>query len=65
MRSNLDNRVSLIPILNDGDLLIWYSPYIGFAAANTEHLAFKETCIPALAIVTVCCSITSCMATLS
>ena len=42
-----------------------YSPYIGFAAAITEHLAFKLVWIPAFAIVTVYCSITSWMATLS
>ncbi len=35
------------------------------AAAITEHLAFKLQCIPALAIVTVYYSITSCIATLS
>ena len=35
------------------------------AAAITEHLAFKLVCIPALAIVTVYCSITSWIATLS
>lgn len=35
------------------------------AAANTEHLAFNDTCIPALAIVTVYYSITSCIITQS
>jgi len=42
-----------------GGKSFWYSPYIGFAAAITEHLAFKLQCIPAFAIVTVYCSMTS------
>lgn len=65
IKSNLDNKLSIIPILKLGDLLVKYSPYIGFAAASTEHLAFKLVCIPALDIVTVYYSITSCIATLS
>mmetsp|Transcript_17799 Transcript_17799/g.38121 ORF Transcript_17799/g.38121 Transcript_17799/m.38121 type:complete len:266 (-) Transcript_17799:777-1574(-) len=40
-------------------------PYFGFAAAVTLHLAFKVTCMPALAIVTHCCSIASWIATRS
>mmetsp|Transcript_984 Transcript_984/g.2916 ORF Transcript_984/g.2916 Transcript_984/m.2916 type:complete len:215 (+) Transcript_984:5005-5649(+) len=38
---------------------------IGLAAATTEHLAFREVWIPALEMVTVCCSMTSWIATLS
>ena len=34
-------------------------PYIGFAAATTLHLALRVVCMPAFAMVTVCCSITS------
>lgn len=38
---------------------------MGFAAARIEHLAFSRAVIPALAKDTVCCSITSWIATLS
>ena len=38
---------------------------MGFAAAITEHLALRVAWIPALAIVTVCYSMTSCIATRS
>ena len=31
-------------------------PNLGLAAARTEHLEFKVAIIPALAILTVCCS---------
>ena len=31
-------------------------PNLGFAAASTEHLVFNVAMIPALAILTVCCS---------
>ncbi|KAK2366914.1 Minichromosome maintenance (MCM2/3/5) family protein [Trifolium repens] len=40
-------------------------PYMGFAAATTLQRALSDAWIPALAIVTVCCSITSCIATRS
>jgi len=40
-------------------------PYTGLAAASTEHLAFRRAWMPALAIVTLPCSITSWMAVLS
>ena len=36
-----------------------YRPYAGFAAARIEVLAFSVVVIPALAIDTVCCYITS------
>ena len=49
----------------EADISVIYWPYIGFAAAKTLQRAFKLTCIPAFAIVTVCCSITSWIATLS
>mmetsp|Transcript_483 Transcript_483/g.1111 ORF Transcript_483/g.1111 Transcript_483/m.1111 type:complete len:235 (+) Transcript_483:1099-1803(+) len=42
-----------------------YCPYTGFAAASTEHRALRLACIPALAMVTVCCSIASWIATRS
>merc|ERR1719431_1770142 len=42
-----------------------YLPMTGLAAASTEHLAFNLAWIPALAIVTLPCSITSWMAVLS
>mmetsp|Transcript_26743 Transcript_26743/g.50937 ORF Transcript_26743/g.50937 Transcript_26743/m.50937 type:complete len:214 (-) Transcript_26743:816-1457(-) len=38
---------------------------MGLAAASTEQRAFREVWMPALAMVTVCCSITSWMATRS
>ena len=65
IRSKRESRESAIPIFFVGALSLWYSPYIGFAAAMTEQRAFKEQWIPALAIVTVCCYMTSCTATLS
>ena len=37
----------------------------GFAAARMAVLALREVVIPALAMLTVCCSITSCIAVLS
>ena len=42
-----------------------YFPYIGFAAAKIEVLAFSVATIPPFAILTDCCSITSCKALLS
>ena len=36
-----------------------YLPWIGFAAAITEHLALKEVTIPALEIEILCCYIAS------
>lgn len=52
-------------MLTLGDLFSMYCPYIGFAAAKIEQRALRVTNIPALANVTVYCSITSCIATLS
>ena len=65
IKSKRERRESCIPIFFVGGLSVWYSPKIGFAAAITAHLAFKEQWIPAFAIVTVCCSMTSWTATLS
>ena len=42
-----------------------YFPYIGFAAAKIEVLAFNVATIPPFAILADCCSITSCSALLS
>ena len=64
-RSNLDSNESGNFMFYDGGLSLIYSPYTGLAAAKTEHLALREQCIPAFAIVTVYCSIASCIATLS
>mmetsp|Transcript_29867 Transcript_29867/g.86777 ORF Transcript_29867/g.86777 Transcript_29867/m.86777 type:complete len:230 (-) Transcript_29867:846-1535(-) len=65
MRSKRDSKESgnlmLSARLNVGSKL----PYTGLAAASTLHLAFSETCMPALAMVTHCCSIASWMATRS
>jgi len=41
---------ALMSKLNFKDLLLSYLPYNGFAAANTDVLAFKVAYIPALAI---------------
>lgn len=59
IRSNLLNRAAGILRLSWGDLFLLYLPNWGFAAANIEVLAFKVVVIPALAIETVYCSITS------
>ena len=48
-----------------GDFVALYLPYNGFAAAKIEVLAFNEVVIPALAIETVYCSMTSWMLVLS
>jgi hypothetical protein len=65
IRSNLDNKAAgkfkFLWIVSR----LLYLPYSGFAAARTETLAFKDVVIPAFAIETVCCYITSCMAVLS
>lgn len=42
-----------------GDSLGLYLPYKGLAAAKIEVLAFNEVVIPALAMETVCYSMTS------
>lgn len=64
-KSNLLSSESGSPMFFVGGRSSWYSPYIGFEAAKTLHRAFKEQWIPALAIVTVCYSITSWIATRS
>lgn len=64
-KSNLDNKESGMLIFLLGGSSVLYSPYNGLAAAKTEHLAFKEWCTPAFAIVTVYYSIASWIATLS
>jgi hypothetical protein len=43
IRSNLDNKVSGNAIFLQAGRLVSYTPYIGLAAATTEHLAFKLT----------------------
>ena len=64
-RSKRLNKESGNPIFSWIRRFLSYCPYTGFAAARTEHLALRLACIPALAIVTVCCSMASWMATLS
>ena len=59
IRSNLDRRAAGRLMLSWGDKFFLYRPYIGFAAARIEVLAFNEVVIPALAIEIVCYSITS------
>jgi hypothetical protein len=58
-KSNLDKRAAGILIFLCGLSLGLYLPYRGFAAAKIEVRAFKVVVIPALAIETVCCYITS------
>uniref|UniRef100_A0A7C9ELW2 Uncharacterized protein n=1 Tax=Opuntia streptacantha TaxID=393608 RepID=A0A7C9ELW2_OPUST len=61
-RSNLDKRAGGRLIFSAGVLRRSYLPQAGLAAARTAVLAFSEVVIPALAMLTVCCSITSCIA---
>ena len=65
IRSKRDSKESCIPIFFVGGLSVWYYPNIGFAAAITAQRAFNEQWIPAFAIVTVCCYMTSWTATRS
>lgn len=48
-----------------GDFILLYLPYTGLAAAKIDVLALSLVVIPALAMETVYCSMTSCMATQS
>eukprot|EP00960_Hanusia_phi_P036245 752220-Hanusia_phi.AAC.4 len=57
--SNLDSSAGGRLIFSDGDLLGLYRPYAGLAAAKTDVLALREVVMPALAMETVCCSMTS------
>lgn len=43
---------------------VGYLPAIGFAAAITEHRAWREVTIPAFDMLILCCSIASCILTL-
>jgi hypothetical protein len=45
-------------MFSDGDLRMLYLPYAGLAAARTDVRALSVVVMPALAIDTVCCSIT-------
>lgn len=57
--SNLDMMGGEMSTLNLRDLVLSYRPKIGFAAANTEALAFRVAWIPALARDMVYCSMAS------
>lgn len=65
IKSNLDNKAAgkLMFLCNVYFLL--YRPYKGLAAASIDVLALRVVVIPALAIETVCCYITSWIAVLS
>ncbi len=65
MRSNHDKREYGRFTFSCGVFNLLYLPYTGFAAARIDVQAFNQVVIPALAIETVCCSITSCIATQS
>mmetsp|Transcript_26253 Transcript_26253/g.84784 ORF Transcript_26253/g.84784 Transcript_26253/m.84784 type:complete len:269 (-) Transcript_26253:732-1538(-) len=64
-RSKRERSESGMPMLAMGVRFRLYEPKTGLAAATTEQRALSEACMPALAMVTVCCSITSCSATRS
>lgn len=59
IRSNLESNAAGRFIFLWGVYFLLYLPYKGLAAARIEDLAFKVVVIPALAIDTVCCYITS------
>mmetsp|Transcript_46281 Transcript_46281/g.149163 ORF Transcript_46281/g.149163 Transcript_46281/m.149163 type:complete len:391 (-) Transcript_46281:521-1693(-) len=64
-RSKRERSESGIPMFAIALWFLSYEPHTGFAAATTEQRALSDACMPALAMVTVCCSITSWMATRS
>jgi hypothetical protein len=63
--SNLDKIGSLNSTLSLKDLSGLYVPWIGLAAAITEHLARNDVTIPALEIEIDCCYIASWIEVLS
>mmetsp|Transcript_54291 Transcript_54291/g.161199 ORF Transcript_54291/g.161199 Transcript_54291/m.161199 type:complete len:370 (-) Transcript_54291:499-1608(-) len=64
-RSKRESSESGSPMFCIGVRLVSYWPYTGLAAATTEQRALSDAWIPAFEIVTVCCSITSWIATRS
>mmetsp|Transcript_22966 Transcript_22966/g.54897 ORF Transcript_22966/g.54897 Transcript_22966/m.54897 type:complete len:256 (+) Transcript_22966:1078-1845(+) len=64
-RSKRERSESGSPMFSVVLRVLSYDPYTGFAAATTLQRALREVWMPALAIVTVCCSITSWIATRS
>uniref|UniRef100_A0A0A9EEE1 Uncharacterized protein n=1 Tax=Arundo donax TaxID=35708 RepID=A0A0A9EEE1_ARUDO len=58
-RSKRDKSAGGRFMFSAGVLLISYLPHAGFAAARIAVLALREVVMPALAMLTVCCSITS------
>ncbi len=59
IKSNLDNIVIGRLMFSEIALEGIYLPYLGLPAASTDALAFNLATIPALAILTVPCSIAS------
>jgi hypothetical protein len=59
IKSNLESKAAGRLIFLCGVYFLLYRPYNGLAAAKIEVLAFKLVVIPAFAIETVCCYITS------
>mmetsp|Transcript_17064 Transcript_17064/g.36942 ORF Transcript_17064/g.36942 Transcript_17064/m.36942 type:complete len:438 (+) Transcript_17064:770-2083(+) len=64
-KSKRESSESGIAIFCIGGMLGLYEPKMGLAAATTAQRALSEAWIPALEMVTVCCSITSWIATRS
>lgn len=58
-RSNRESSESGMATLTAALLDASYMPYTGLAAASTEQRALSDVWMPALAMVTVCCSMTS------
>mmetsp|Transcript_63592 Transcript_63592/g.201109 ORF Transcript_63592/g.201109 Transcript_63592/m.201109 type:complete len:286 (-) Transcript_63592:1146-2003(-) len=61
-RSKRERRAAGSAMFSDGVLLRFHREKAGLAAASTAVRAFREVVMPALAMDTVCCSITSWMA---
>ena len=57
-----DKRAAGSAMFSAGDLRMSYRPHAGLAAARTAVRVLRVVVMPALAILTVCCSITSWMA---
>ena len=65
IKSNLDNNAAGKLIFAWGVNFLSYLPYEGLAAASTDVLVFKVAVMPAFAMETVYCSMTSWIAVLS
>jgi hypothetical protein len=59
IKSNLESKAAGKLMFFCTDYFRLYRPNSGFAAASIETLAFNDVVMPAFAIETVCCYITS------